>query len=67
MVEPHVQRMQEEADELRERMSKLSIFIDGANAFQRLDPEDQLLLRLQLSSMHTYESVLTARLKRAEG
>lgn len=62
-VEPHVQRMQEESNELDNRCYKLSQFIDTSPAYKTLPERKQELMRLQLQAMQFYATVLDMRLK----
>ncbi|HFC6388666.1 TPA: hypothetical protein ACFNMI_001758 [Neisseria bacilliformis] len=55
------QRLEIEAEELNEKIDKLSAFINGA-AFNELPKEQQELLAKQLFSMAAYNEVLKTRL-----
>ena len=55
------QRLEIEAEELNEKITKLSAFIDGA-AFNELPKEQQKLLTKQLVFMSAYNEALKTRL-----
>ena len=55
------QRLEIEAEELNEKITKISEFIDGA-AFNELPKEQQKLLAKQLVFMSAYNEVLKTRL-----
>ena len=55
------QRLEIEAEELNEKITKLSAFIDGA-AFNELPKEQQKLLAKQLVFMSAYNEALKTRL-----
>jgi hypothetical protein len=59
---PHVQRLYIEADELHDRIGKLTSFVADNPLFEKLSAEEQNLLRIQSAAMMTYSSVLLARL-----
>jgi len=57
----YVQRMQEEHDQLCDRVGKLKIFL-STPTFQGLDDERKRLLRMQYTLMLGYLSVLADRI-----
>lgn len=57
---PHQERVVAEHNELAERMTKLSAFIESL-AFQALPRDEQGLLVLQKTIMHSYWTVLAER------
>lgn len=61
------ERLQVEAEELREKRVKLNHFIAYANEFDELDKAQQELLRIQSSAMLTYSNCLEARIMVMEG
>lgn len=60
---PHEQRVIEEANELLEKITKLSLFIDSNPIFQNIDEKEQCRLKLQLVTMKGYYSVLVERIE----
>jgi len=58
------ERVQDEHDELCEKVCKLEDFVDTNEAFLLLDSEDQQLLRCQLEVMLEYKLILRSRLNR---
>lgn len=65
---PHVQRMLEEYDQLKERCDKLAAFINVQSPlFEKLEDLDKQLLRQQLDQMVAYKNTLTYRIERALG
>ena len=63
-MQPHQERVVAEANELRERFTKLTAFISGSDTFKTLDAQDQELLRRQRSYMGDYLDVLGERIAR---
>lgn len=61
----HIERMETEFSELRQRVSKLLNFIMGS-AVKELPAEDQADLKEQFEHMARYEAVLQRRLTRAK-
>lgn len=61
-MEGFKERLQIEAEELREKLVKLNHFIAYANEFEELETVQKELLRIQSSAMSTYLSCLVARL-----
>lgn len=64
MIQAYQQRVMDEQQELAERLDKLGVFIDTNSAFERLDVEDQSLLRQQRTAMSSYNEILTKRIQR---
>lgn len=62
---PHVERIEAEQAELRDRIDKLDTFIGENPIFGTLPPIDQYLLCAQSNAMEAYASILLARLDRA--
>ena len=62
-MESFKERLINEHDELKERISKLSTFINGT-IFSGLETEEQYDLRAQLNAMLLYCSILERRMKR---
>ena len=58
-------RMEDEAEELSSRVSRLDNFI-GSRTFMQLSRGDQELLSAQQSAMKTYLTILNLRLMRAK-
>lgn len=62
-MQPHQQRVVEEKNELDEKLSKLSAFIDNSELFFKLSEEDQDLLGRQEDIMKKYSQVLRERIQ----
>lgn len=62
----HMQRVAVEAQQLDERLERLTAFVDTPTALN-LPPQDRVLLGQQLIAMVKYGDILTARLLRANG
>jgi len=62
-MKPHEERVVAEANELREKLTKLTAFICKGEAFTSLDLENQQLLRRQRDLMGEYLDVLGERIK----
>jgi hypothetical protein len=56
------QRLMDEKQQLDERTGKLGSFID-TEAFQKIDPRQQELLRCQYSVMQSYVDILERRIE----
>ena len=63
-MEPHQQRVIDEAAELKERFQKLDAFIEKNPVFATLSPEEQSDLRSQESHMESYWECLQRRIAR---
>ena len=64
-MQPHQQRVISERDELSDKVSKLTSFIDPSNKiYASLDKQDQHLLEDQLIHMCDYLEVLEKRILR---
>lgn len=63
-MQPHEQRVVLESNELRERLTKLTAFISGNEAFGKLDAKDQSLMRQQRDVMGEYFDILGQRIAR---
>ena len=61
---PHQQRVVDEANELREKFSKLDSFILDNPIYQELEKEEQKDLKLQRTHMEQYMLVLERRISR---
>lgn len=61
--QPHVLRMEQEANELNEKCTKLAEFMSGY-VFKTLDLDDQFALRCQLAAMNTYLVILEGRINK---
>lgn len=61
----HLDRMQEEMEQLNERIVKLTDFLDTPT-FDAIEQIDQSLLSTQLMAMMTYSNILEMRLLRAK-
>lgn len=59
---PHQVRVVDEATELLDKATKLETFISSNTIFEGLDEAEKKRLRLQLSSMKCYYSVLSERI-----
>jgi len=64
-MNPYVERMKTEQEELVERMGKLDDFMSNNPLFDDMDPIDQRLMQQQLREMIAYLLTLTKRIKRA--
>ncbi|MBI6548616.1 crAss001_48 related protein [Xenorhabdus lircayensis] len=62
-IQPHQQRVMDEATELDERIAKLSGFI-GDSIYRKLEEIDRFLLDTQLSAMKMYSEILHKRIRR---
>jgi len=65
-IPAHVQRMQEEREQLADRLTKLKAFIDG-DKFAALEATDQGMMVRQSHHMGFYLETLDARIERANG
>jgi hypothetical protein len=63
-MQPHQERVVAESNELRERLLKLAAFISVGDTFEKLDPKDQNLMRLQRDVMGEYLDILGQRIAR---
>ena len=64
-MEPHVERMLKEQEELTDRMIKLGNFISENPIFDTLSKDEQSDMYLQLQSMSMYNTILSRRIERA--
>ncbi|CDH05447.1 conserved hypothetical protein [Xenorhabdus bovienii str. oregonense] len=62
-IQPHQQRVMDEATELDQKIEKLSNFI-GDCTYRKLEEIDQFLLDAQLSAMKMYSEILHKRIRR---
>lgn len=62
-MEAFVERMSSEYDELKERVDKLGVFLDG-DIYKTLNLEEQDDLITQYHAMIIYKTILRKRLKR---
>ena len=60
-MQPHQQRVVEEAAELKTKIEKLTAFING-EVFKSIDSGEQQLLALQLEVMREYVQILGYRI-----
>jgi hypothetical protein len=63
-MQPHQERVVAESNELLDRLTKLTAFISGNDAFKSLAAEDQDLLRRQRDIMGDYLEILGMRIAR---
>jgi hypothetical protein len=61
-MEPHQERVIKEKEALQPMVSKLHNFVNGAS-FDSVSPEEQQLLKRQLSHMQAYLDTLNDRIK----
>ena len=64
VLQPHQERMLVELNELRDKVNKLSIFINENDLFKKLDIEEQKDMENQLAAMKSYLNCLESRCKR---
>lgn len=63
----HIERVKAEQSELWSKLDKLDEFIDLNPLFKGLPIAERDLLRAQRGAMQTYSTILTARLRLANG
>lgn len=63
-LQPHQQRVVDEADDLQNKVIKLHDFIGGNQVFLYLDEADRTLLRAQYCAMQAYLGLLVLRIGR---
>lgn len=63
-VPSYIERMQEEFNELKERVRKLNNFIEFNEVFGKLDDESKNALKEQCDVMNKYKNILNERLNR---
>lgn len=63
-VPSYVERMQEELNDLKERIRKLNNFIEFNEVFGRLDDESKNVIKEQCDVMNKYKDILNERLNR---
>ena len=61
--QPHQQRVAEEAKELAEKSTKLNDFISSNPFFKTLPEKEQRRMKLQLTTMECYYSILVERME----
>ena len=61
-MQPHQQRVVDEANELEDKHSKLSAFIDQSPVFSGLDSTQKGLLKAQAGAMSSYLQILNLRI-----
>ncbi|MDN6228453.1 MAG: hypothetical protein L0J12_04410 [Enterobacterales bacterium] len=61
-MEPHQQRVVDEANELEDKLTKLSAFIESSPVFAGLDSMQQDLLKAQAGAMSAYLQILKLRI-----
>ena len=62
-MQPHEQRAVDEKNDLDKKIEKLRAFV-GNDIYSRLDKDEQVDLRLQLSQMQLYSDTLKRRINR---
>ena len=62
-LQPHQQRVVDEATELSDKLVKLQSFIDESSIYQNIDSTQQTLLRAQAGAMRAYLEVLNLRIE----
>ena len=65
-MEPHVERMLHEQEELTDKLIKLGSFITENPIFDTLSNDEQSDMYLQLQTMSMYNTILTRRIERAK-
>lgn len=63
-LEPHELQVVQELEELKDKAFKLDKFISTNSAYDLMNDTDKALLVVQLSAMHTYIEILSARIVR---
>lgn len=63
MSAPHIERMENEADELGDRINKLRAFRDSSPLYSTLTDRQRSLLAAQLQSMSCYKTILSLRIE----
>lgn len=61
-MQPHQQRVVDEATELKDKVNKLNAFISGSDVFRGLDSLQQGLLMAQVGAMNAYLQILNLRI-----
>ncbi|EKC7835492.1 hypothetical protein M1V81_07620 [Klebsiella pneumoniae] len=61
-MQPHQQRVVDEAVDLTQKTVKLGMFVDGSPIFLSLDIAQQGLLKAQLGAMRAYLEILNLRI-----
>ncbi|CNL92863.1 crAss001_48 related protein [Yersinia aleksiciae] len=61
-MQPHQQRVVDEASELSDKLVKLIAFIEESNIYQSFESTQQTLLRAQTGAMRAYLEVLNLRI-----
>ncbi|MDN5449599.1 MAG: hypothetical protein L0G06_01750 [Enterobacterales bacterium] len=61
-MEPHQQRVVDEANGLEDKLTKLSAFIESSPVFAGLDSMQQDLLKAQAGAMSAYLQILKLRI-----
>lgn len=61
-MQPHQQRVVDEAVDLTQKTVKLGMFVDGSHIFLSLDIAQQGLLKAQLGAMRAYLEILNLRI-----
>ena len=62
-LQPHQQRVVDEATDLSNKLVKLLLFIDTSSIYQEIDSTQQTLLRAQAGAMRAYLEVLNLRIE----
>ena len=60
-MEPHQERVVVEKSELNDKITKLSVFLNGST-FHKLPPDEQLRMTAQLDAMQRYSNILGERI-----
>lgn len=61
--EPHQQRVSSEAKELADKITKLTDFINSNPFFAKISADEKRRLKLQLTTMECYYSILVERME----
>lgn len=63
----HIERMEKEHNELKDKLTALNSFIEHNDLFKKLDPCEQVRMIQQADFMKSYLDILHARLWVAHG
>ncbi|EEJ7233427.1 hypothetical protein S483_001319 [Salmonella enterica subsp. salamae] len=62
-LQPHQQRVVDEANDLADKFTKLVAFIGSSSVYQSLESTEQTLLRGQVGAMRAYLEILNLRIE----
>lgn len=62
-MKPHIERMNKELEDLKEKIDKGYAFLNSENVNDILDGQQKLLLAQQLIAMEEYHSILSSRIE----